>query len=149
MWRLMRRGKEHYARDMLRQAIYNNSGGCRRSSPYEKDCINTFQTFMKRFRCRKISLHNLYFRWQVSSVWVSRQCADADVRRQQLRGDLAPDSSGGADYENPFHAKAPFQDPLLETKRHGLVFEKLLCAFLTDSQCQPTAMRYDTARPRP
>src|SRR5262249_47178121 len=121
MWRLMRRGKEHYARDMLRQAIYNNRDGCRRSSPYEKDCINTFQMFMKRFRYRKIAPHNLHFRWQVSSVRVSRQCADADVRRQQLRGNLAPDIPGSADYKNPFHANAPFIDPLLETKRHGLV----------------------------
>src|SRR5262245_52433472 len=121
MWRLMRSRKEHNVRDMLRQAIYNNGDGCRRSSPYEKDCINAFQTFMKRFRYRKISPHNLHFRWQVSSVWVSRQCAYADVRRQQLRGNLAPDISGGADYKNPFHVKAPFKDPLLETKRHGLV----------------------------
>jgi hypothetical protein len=111
-----------------------------------------------------------------------------------LRGNLAPDISGGADYKNPFHAKAPFQDPLLETKRHGpvivnfpdrfvefhlppacltqrfnsvswnptrnptifgfsgedqpdssnanhivaITFEELLCAFLTESQCQPS-----------
>src|SRR5262245_39067310 len=121
MWRLMRSRKEHNARDMLRQAIYNNREGCRRSSPYEKDCINAFQTFMNRFRYRKISPHNFHFRWQVSRVWVSRQRANTNVRRQQLRGNLAPDISGGADYENPFHAKSPFQDPLLVTKRHGLV----------------------------
>src|SRR6266498_1926753 len=108
MWRLMRSRKEYNARDMPRQAIYNNRGGCRRSSPYEKDRINTFQTFMKRFRDRKIAPHNLHFRRQVSSVWVSRQRADTDVRRQQLRGNLAPDITGGADYENPFHAKASF-----------------------------------------
>jgi len=108
MWRLMRGGKEYNARDMPRQAIYNNRGGCCRSSPYEKDRINTFQTFMKCFRDRKVAPHNLHFRWQVSGVWVSRQRADTDIRRQQLRGDLAPDITGGADYENPFHAKASF-----------------------------------------
>src|SRR5215510_14624171 len=108
MWRLMRSRKEDNARDMPRQAIYNNRGGSRRSSPYEKDRINPFQTFMKRFRDRKVAPHNLNFRWQVSGVWVSRQRADTDGRRQQLRGDLAPDISGGADYENPFHAKTSF-----------------------------------------
>src|SRR5262249_38898057 len=108
MWRLMRGGKEYNARDMPRQAIYNNRGGRRRSSPYEKDSINTFQTFMKRFRDRKIAPHNLHFSWQVSRVRVSGQRANIDVRRQQLRGNLAPDISCGADYENPFHAKTSF-----------------------------------------
>src|SRR4030095_11258873 len=108
MWRLMRSGKEYNARDMPRQAIYTDRAGRRRSSQYEKDCINPLQTFMKRFRDRKIAPHNLHFRWQVSSVWVSSQRADTDIRRQQLRGNLAPDISGGAYYENPFHAKASF-----------------------------------------
>src|SRR5262245_46622005 len=98
MWRLMRSRKKHNARDMLRQAIYNNREGCRRSSPHEKDCIDAFRTFMERFRYCKISPHNFHFRWQVSSVRVSRQSADTDVRRQQLRGNLTADISGGADY---------------------------------------------------
>jgi hypothetical protein len=103
--RPVRRGEEDDPLDVSRNACHGGGNSGARGNPHQEHRIDIVQGPVESGRNRKVAANDLDLSGQIGGIRVANQGADPDIRGQQLRDDLAPNSSRGSDNEDSFHTR--------------------------------------------